>query len=390
MAADMSARVIVVGAGIGGLVLTQALLQRGIAVELVEVGEAPRAVGAGITLGANAMRVLHELGLGEEVLRRGHAITLGAITDARGRVLSSAKLDEVEARYGRSVAIARPLLHEALSQELLRGGSPLLATHFGTTVRNCTEAAGGVDVELESGARLHADALIGADGIHSRVRALTFGSIEPTYSGYTCWRFAGSVAGGITHPVEMWGNGQRVGLVPLAGVAAVYAFFVDNAPAGTPRDPTRRSAGFVRERFASFGGDVPRMLAALGDDATPLLHHDIDEVVLPAWVRGPVALLGDAAHAMTPNLGQGAAMAIEDAFVLARELASHEAPAGALAAYEARRRPRVTDIQDRSRNLGRIAQWQSSLATAARDWALRLAPSSATAKAIERVVGYVP
>src|SRR5690349_20867722 len=94
-------RVIVVGAGVGGLVLTRALVQQGIAVDLVEQAEAPRALGAGITLGANAMRVLHELGQAEEVTRLGHPITLGAIADTQGRVLSSAKLDALEARYGR-------------------------------------------------------------------------------------------------------------------------------------------------------------------------------------------------------------------------------------------------------------------------------------------------
>lgn len=382
-------RVIVVGAGIGGLVLTRALVQQGITVHLVEQAEAPRALGAGITLGANAMRVLHGMGLANEVTRLGHPITLGAITDAQGRVLSSAKLDALEARYGRSVAIARPLLHDALSQGLLDASAPLVRPHFGTTVRSYAETASGVDVELDNGVRLQAEVLVGADGIRSQVRTLAFGNVEPRYAGYTCWRFAGRVAGGVSHPVEMWGAGQRVGLVPLRGEDTVYAFFVDNAPPGTPGDSERRRVGFVRQRFAHFGGDVPRVLAALGDDSAALLHHDIEEVVLDAWVRERVALLGDAAHAMTPNLGQGAAMAIEDAFVLARELATRADAAAALHAYEARRRPRVADIQTRSRSLGRVAQWQSFLGVRTRNWAVRLAPESATQKAIERVVSYV-
>lgn len=383
-------RVIVVGAGIGGLVLTRALVRLGVAVDLVELSAAPRALGAGITLGANAMRILSELGVGDDVARRGCPITLGAITDGAGRVLSSASLNEVEARYGRSIAIARSELHGALCHGLWGDDSGLVRTRFGTTVKQLDVTASGVDIELESGQHLQAAALIGADGIRSHVRKLAFGSLEPGYAGYTCWRFAGRVPGGLSQAVEMWGAGQRVGLVPLRGDDEVYTFFVDNAPRGTPSDPARRTAAFLRSRFASFAGDVPRVLAALGDDSAELLHHDIEEVSLPSWVRGPVALLGDAAHAMTPNMGQGAAMAIEDAYVLARELAAHDAASTALVAYEARRRPRVTDIQARSRSLGQVAQWQSSAAVWARNRALRWAPDSATQKAIERVVAYMP
>lgn len=383
-------RVIVVGAGIGGLVLARALGQLGAAVELVEVAETPRAVGAGITLGANAMRILSGLGLGEEVTRRGRSITAGAITDSEGRVLSSASLDEIEARYGRSVAIARPALHEALGAGLFQEDGGLVRTHFGTTLARYEESPEGIEVELQNGTRLRGRALVGADGIHSRVRKLAFGEQAPVYSGYTCWRFSGRIPGGIAEPAEMWGAGQRVGFVPLAGQEEIYAFFVESAPRGTPQIPERRSVGYVRQRFSGFRGEVPRLLAALGDDAAELLHHDIEEIALDAWVRGRVALLGDAAHAMTPNLGQGAAMAIEDALVLARELTAHDSAPAALIAYEARRRARVNDIQARSRNIGRVAQWQSPLAVWARNWLLKSAPAKTTQKTVERVVSYEP
>jgi 2-polyprenyl-6-methoxyphenol hydroxylase-like FAD-dependent oxidoreductase len=132
------------------------------------------------------------------------------------------------------------------------------------------------------------------------------------------------------------------------------------------------------------------VLAALGGDQAELLHHDIEELELESWRRGPIGLLGDAAHAMTPNLGQGAAMAIEDAIVLARELNAHESAVAGLVAYEARRRPRVQDIQIRSRRLGKVAQWQAPLAVRARNWLLRGAPDGATQKTVERVVSYVP
>lgn len=382
-------RIVVVGAGIGGLVLARAISKLGSPVTIVESAPALRALGAGITLGANAMRILDELDLGARVTERGRRIGGGAITDASGRCLSAATLDQLEARYGRAVAIERPALHEALASGIAAESGAPVEYRLGTSVARIEDADGAVTATLDSGERLGARAAIGADGIRSRVRSLTFGAAEPTYSGYTCWRWAGEVPGGIRDVVEMWGRGARAGLVPLGG-ERVYAFFVRNAERGTPGDRKRRQAGFVRERFAHFGGEVPKVLEAMGTDDTELLHHDIEEVVLPAWTKGRVALLGDAAHAMTPNLGQGAAMAIEDALVLARELHAYDDASAALRSYEARRRPRVEDIQKRSRSMGKVAQWQAPFGVWLRNLALSMAPASAAEKTVERLIAYVP
>lgn len=381
-------RVVIVGGGIAGLVLGRALSLRGVPVELIERSEALRAMGAGITLGANAVRVLAELGLTAELEARGRKLDGGAITDERGRVLSAANLDEVEARYGRTLAIDRGELHAVLQAGITRGDGAAVRLRFGVTIASLEDSPSGLSCELSDGTRLTARAVIGADGIRSRVRELVWGPNEPVYSGYTCWRWTGRVPGGVTRLVEMWGAGRRVGVVPLVG-ENVYAFFVANAPQGTPLDPTRRRAGYVRNEFEAFGGDVPRVLTALGDDAAELLHHDIEEVLQSPWVHGRVALVGDAAHAMTPNLGQGAAMAIEDTIVLARELASRADTNAALREYEAKRRPRVGDIQKRSRSFGAVAQWQSPMAVWFRNLALRNTPESTTRKTIERIVSHV-
>ncbi len=382
-------RVLVVGGGIGGLVLARALSVRGGPVEVVERSESLRAVGAGITLGANALRALRELGLADGVEARGRSLSGGAITDGQGRVLSAAKLHEIEARYGRSLAVDRGALHDVLCAGIARDDGAPVKLRLGVTVTSLEEGAEGVRCSLSDGTRLVGRALIGADGIRSGVRQLVWGTNEPTYSGYTCWRWTGRVPGGVSRLVEMWGAGKRVGLVPLVG-DDVYAFFVANAPRGTTNDAVRRRAAFVRGTFGDFGGDVPRVLDALGRDEVELLHHDIEEVAQKPWVRGRVALLGDAAHAMTPNLGQGAAMAIEDAVVLARELVASKDAAEALQAYEANRRPRVDDLQRRSRSIGAVAQWRSPLAVWARNLALRGTPDSATQRTIERIVSHVP
>lgn len=175
---------------------------------------------------------------------------------------------------------------------------------------------------------------LGSHAEHSRLEPCT----HPT-----CWRWAGPVRGATIDTVEMSGRGVRVGLVGLP-CDQLYAFFVADAPHGTPGDPEARSLPVLRERFAGFGGEVPRLLTAMAE-CGQILHHDIEEIVVRPWCRGGVALLGDAAHAMTPDFGQGAAMAIEDAIVLARELAGHNEAAPGLRAYEARRRARVDALQ---------------------------------------------
>lgn len=377
----MTNRILVVGGGIGGLVLARAAAQRGFAVELIERAPALRAVGAGISLGANAMRALGSLGIGEAVAARGHALGAAVIADADGRTLARTDLGALATKLGAAYAFHRGALHEALAEGL--GGVEVRCEVSLTEVIE----EGEVIAATTDGQRRRYHAVIGADGLRSTVRGLVFGAQAPRYAGYTCWRWTGRVPGGLREAVEMWGRGLRVGLVPL-GEEQVYAFFVANAPAGTPGDP-RQGVVTVRGKFSRFGGDVPRVLAAIGDDEQ-LLHHDIEEVVQRPWCRGAVGLLGDAAHAMTPNFGQGAAMAIEDAIVLARELAAHDDAAAALRAYEQRRRPRVDALQSGARRFGAVAQWESRVATWVRDSVVRMLPASSAERQLTEIVAYVP
>lgn len=379
----MTGKVLVVGGGIGGLVLARALARREVAVDLIERAPALRAEGAGISLGANAIRALGSLGIGAAVAARGHALADAAIADAGGRVLTVGDLSALTAKYGPSYAFHRGALHEALAADL--GG---VAVRCGVSVAELREDGGGAIAATTDGAEQRYHAVIGADGLRSTVRGLVFGARPPRYAGYTCWRWTGAVAGGVPRPVEMWGRGLRVGLVPLGG-EQVYAFLVANAPAGTPADPANGTVAAVRAKFAGFGGDAPRVLAAMGNDDAGLLHHDIEEVdFLRTWCAGAVGLLGDAAHAMTPNFGQGAAMAIEDAVVLARELVAHREAAAGLRAYEARRRARVEGLQRGARRLGAVAQWASPVATWIRDRAMRSLPASSAERQLAAIVAY--
>jgi 2-polyprenyl-6-methoxyphenol hydroxylase-like FAD-dependent oxidoreductase len=347
--------VLIIGAGIGGFTAARALTRAGRRVALVERAALPSVAGAGIVLAGNAMACLHGLGLGEAVAARGRAVTRMEIADARGRAIRSAQvaLPGVPA----PLALHRRALHEALDL-----GVAEVQRFSGATVTHLTEAPDGVTATLSTGVVLQARLLVGADGIGSSIRNLAFKEPERQrrYAGYTCWR--GVVPNpGVEHAVELWGVGQRVGLVPLAD-GQLYVFLVADAPAGTPAQPTPLDA--LRARFAGFGGAVPAVLEALGE-AQEILHHDIDELRHHHF---------------------GAGRVIEDAFVLAEAADARGLEAAAVAEYRARRAVRVRRIASRSRTLGQVAQWSTPWLCALRDRLFRALPASADTSQLRQLV----
>jgi 2-polyprenyl-6-methoxyphenol hydroxylase-like FAD-dependent oxidoreductase len=229
-----------------------------------------------------------------------------------------------------------------------------------------------------SGGESRADLVVGADGINSVTRRSVWPDApRPRYAGYTAWRM-------ITPPVpvgessESWGAGERFGYVPLAD-GRVYCFATANAPEGAA------DAGLpgLRRRFAGWHDPIPALLEAAEPGA--VLHDDLYELPpLAAYTRGKVALVGDAAHAMTPNLGQGAGQALEDAVVLAKTV---DGPSG-LDAYDRLRRPRTQKIALRSHRIGVAAQWASPPAVTLRNTALRLLPGSSFVRSLGPVLDW--
>jgi 2-polyprenyl-6-methoxyphenol hydroxylase-like FAD-dependent oxidoreductase len=362
-----SPRILIVGGGIGGLTLAAALGRRGMSCDLIERTAAWAPVGAGITLGVNATRILGELGLLERALECSRTIDRAEITNAGGRVLSTAEFSEAFRGIGVSLAIHRADLHAVLV-----GGCGSASIRLGTTLKSIEPGAPN-RVTFSDGSTGEYDLVVGADGIRSQVRDLGFGERKPVYSGYACWRFI--VRASVEPPgmYEMWGRGRRFGIVPLTG-DTVYSFATINTPPASKEFASIDVQSFQRI-YADFGGPAPAILDALTPE-TKLIYGDLEEIVLDRWVEGTVGLLGDAAHAMTPNLGQGAAMAIEDASVLAEELAHGGSIAAALARYEKRRRPRVEEVQRLSRRQGRASQSENALVCGLRDLAIRLTPNA--------------
>jgi 2-polyprenyl-6-methoxyphenol hydroxylase-like FAD-dependent oxidoreductase len=366
----VNVNVAVVGGGIGGLSVALALVGDGHQVTVVERAERFEAVGAGIVLAPNAVHVLAALGV--DLAGAGRALARMEVRAATGDPLNAVDLRELARRHGPTYGIARPVLHARLAAAL----PPSVEVVLGAPVTSVRETGDGVVVELP-GTQRRFDVVVAADGLRSAVRPLIGGPGDLRYSGTTCWRGvlplpAGDVA------VEAWGAGTRVGVVPVDEVSAYY-YLVRSA---SPGEPGPASADLLRAAFAGYRGIAGEVVRALTQ--LPPLHHDLFELDRPFWGRSRVLLLGDAAHAMTPNQGQGAAMAIEDAAALVAALRG--GVAGAARRYADLRGSRVRRVQLTSRRIGMVAHLGGARARPLRDAVMRLAPAGSGTRAVQRLI----
>ena len=370
----MSAPLLIAGGGIGGLTLAALLKRRGRDCLVLERARRFAPVGAGIVIQPNATRALRIGGIEEAVLRRGAAMQRMQIREHRGRVLSSVEAGSFAAAFSAGVVgFHRATLHGALL-DLVDPSS----LRLDAAVRSCGETASGVFVELETGERIEGSALVGADGLRSAVRRLIVKDGEPVYSGYTSWR--GVTDRGSLWPAgqmsETWGEGARFGLVAIDG-DRLYWFATANAPAGGQD----RSRADLRARFNGWHEPVRAVIESTPEDA--ILRTDIsDRDPVGRWSEGRMTLLGDAAHAMTPNLGQGGCQAIEDAVVLDLCLSATDDCAAAFKDYETRRLARTARVVREARRFGRIGQLENGAARALRNLAVRMTPLSATLRTL--------
>ena len=340
-------RVLVVGGGVAGLATARALTRRGVEVDVVERSASRTHPGAGVYLPANAVRALGALGLGAEVLDRTCRITRQLFLDQQGRRLLDVDLQEVWGATAPCVAVSHRDLHEVLGD-----GIPVRA---GTTVTALDEQGPRVHAVLDDGSTGDYDVVVGADGIRSWVRTTAFGAGAPRFLGQASWRFLVDGVDEVTAWTVLLGRGAAFLVIPL-GRGRAYCYADVDAP--TASDPAAGDPATVAGTYDGFAEPVPTILHGLLAAGHQPYFSPIQEVVQEPWVTGRVVLVGDAAHAMSPNMAEGVGMAVEDALVLAETVAGDRP----LHEYEARRRPRVRFVQaqthrrDRTRGLPRVVR----------------------------------
>jgi len=369
-------RLSIIGGGIAGLTLAIALRKKGYAVTVYENAPELKPLGAGLGLAANAIKAFQQIGIRDEVLKAGRVLKKFIIKDQWGGELSSANAERLSAKFGapNNFTIHRADLHKVLLSQL-----PAHAVQQGKGCVDFEQTPDGVRLYFSDGTIMETDYVVACDGIHSIFRKKLLPESSPRYAGYTCWR---AVIENVPPPSlnleetsETWGPGSRFGIVPLSR-QRLYWFATINAPANDAAKKAYRVADLLKH-FDGFHDDVKNVLLRTNDDQ--LIWNDIiDLKPLRQFAFGNIVLMGDAAHATTPNLGQGACMAIEDAVILANCLAQNAEPIVAFQRFEARRLRRTRNIIKDSRRLGRIAQLEHPFLVKLRNAAVRLTPQRVT------------
>jgi salicylate hydroxylase len=385
-------RILVAGAGIGGLTAALALAQAGFDVTILERAQALEEAGAGVQLAANATRCLKALGVYERVAANAVFPEAFEVMDGRrGTRLTGAPMGaQAEARFGGPfLVIHRADLHSALLAAVRE--NPAIELRFGHAVERFEAEPDAVTVHVTGGESLHADALIGADGLRSALRLQLHPEAKPSFRHRAAWRAtvpAGVLPAGLAGPVtRLWlGPGAHLVSYPVKGGEAV------NLVAVTPNEREVHGwnlEGAPGELLAHYRGWSTGALALIGAPERWLRWALFDLDPMPIWGAGAVTLLGDAAHAMPPFLAQGAAQAIEDAVVLADLLKSTAEIAPALRRYEALRIPRTARVQKAARGMDRIYHL-SGPARLARDLVMRTRPGDAVLERYRWIYGWTP
>jgi FAD-dependent urate hydroxylase len=331
--------VLIVGRGIAGLTLAAALHRQGCKIDLIERNTAWRTTGAGIAVQANGLRALRALGMAAAIERAGAVLHHWQFCDPRGTVLCSIDLQEVWEGVGPCIGIERAKLQDTLLE-----GAAAVPVRLGTSIVSLTQSDLRVAVQFTDGTLGEYDLVVGADGIASSVRELALGATPLQSAGHVGWRSLVPIRPrGLQHLQFFLGDGCFFGLCPMAN--GTYGFGHVNDP--HIHDEVEGRLRRLRARFATFGGAVPEYLAALERDEQ--IHcSTIQWVNQDRWYAGGVLLIGDAAHASSPILGQGGCLAMEDAVVLAEILQNAATVADALSSYDKRRKPRVKWMQQES------------------------------------------
>jgi FAD-dependent urate hydroxylase len=362
---SITGKALVVGGGIGGLATAVALRQQGAQVAVFERMPELMEVGAGVQVWANGMRALQHLGLSDAALAAGHPVERQIFRSWRGRDLVNIPLGDMTRKYGipPTAFVARPELLNLLYEALEPG-----VVQFGAKVVGFQQDPTGVTARLGDGREERGDFLVAADGLDSVIRGQLQPHVKTRYAGYQYLRAINQhhdPALPLGTFLMTFGPGDRYGLGHL-GNGHVYAFAVLKTPEGSTDTGAGRKAELLR-RFKGWPEPVEAFIEATPESV--IGRTDIKDIPpLERWGEGRVTLIGDAAHATTPNLGRGASEAIEDAVVLAESLAASGDLESGLRAYEAQRMSPTATVTKMSWRIGQSASWQNPLACAFREF----------------------
>lgn len=363
-----TSKIAVVGGGIGGLTVALALIKKGFSPIVFEKTAVSRPIGAGIVLSSNAMGALSHLGVLDKICGAGWPVKNFIVSTPEGNSLFEEDFAAIGKRFGYSaVGISRPVLHKILIDLL-----PKDCIKLGYNFESCNQTSEQVTLHFKEHTPIDADIVIGADGIHSKVRQAVLGKPPLRYSGQSGWRGLCRMP---THTpllsfFESWGVGKRFGAVQV-GPDLVYWYCGINAEANTLESNGVLSKNIISDLFSNWHAPIEELIEKTHPDS--ILQIDIfDMPPVKHWYSKKIVLLGDAIHSTTPNLGQGAGMAIESALALAHSLDTETTLDEAFYRYQMIRKNRTAWVTTQSWYWGKISQIENPKFCWLRNNALRL------------------
>ncbi|SHL71414.1 FAD-dependent monooxygenase [Chryseobacterium polytrichastri] len=363
----------IIGAGIGGLTLGNVLKQHHLDFTIYESAPAIKPVGAGIMMAVNAMQIFDQLGLKEKIEKAGNIIHGISITDEKLKPITKTNISELERKYNScNVAIHRAELQKILAENI--GSEHIKLDHSLQQI----EKKEHYFLHFENGQKIESNIVFGADGIHSNIRNQIFETGTIRNAKQKCWR-------GLTdfelpekyhhQAFEIWGNGKRFGFVKLSEKKVYWYALINEKKFNNNLN--------LLDYFSDFNPLVLHILeSTLQEDI--ILNDIIDLSPIPKWYSENLCLIGDAAHATTPNMGQGACQAIEDSYIIGKLLEKHKDFNFIFEQFQKIRRKKVDYIVNTSWKIGQISQWEQG--NSLRNFFMRLIPETTNQKLVEKVI----
>lgn len=373
---------IIIGAGIGGLTTALALMKKGIDVTIYEQSKEIKEVGAGIWVAPNGMKVFDDLGVSQDILNAGKTLEKIKVVDLNGKPISTIDGNKIKAKH----KFATVAIHRATLQRILASYLPEYKIILNKKFNSYQQTDRSISAKFEDGTIAEADFLINADGIKSTARLQIQSNLNLRYSGQTCWRFVAEFdipEAECGNMYEIWSNkkGLRIGYSKIND-KQIYVYITNFEKAGGKDNPQTIIDDLIN-LCAGFPAVIKQMiLSTKGND---ILRNDLfDFKPLKKWTDGKLALIGDAAHATTPNLGQGACQAIEDAYVIAQQLSLNKDIEMGLKCFEEKRIKKATYITNTSWQFGQLTN-TSGLLKSVLMGVLRMMPNSINDKQLDKI-----